>query len=232
MVVIGGERWARPRVDVFDQKAGAHHPTRIIGTMETLRAEHLGSGREAKHWPKPTLPEYAFIGRSNVGKSSLVNMLCGINKLARVSNTPGRTRNVEHFKVENAWLLADLPGYGFAKVSLDERAAWKKMIDAYLLERENLQCVFVLIDSRLEPQKSDLDMVQWLGESGIPFCLVFTKSDKLGVNQVISNVAAFKRVLKKTWEKLPTIFITSSETRKGREELLQFIEEVNSSWKS
>lgn len=206
--------------------------------MHTLKAEHLGSGREAKHWPKPTLPEYAFIGRSNVGKSSLVNMLVGINKLARVSNTPGRTRNVEHFKVWpdrpsgiEAWLLADLPGYGFAKVSKTEREAWKRMIDNYLLRRENLQCVFVLIDSRLEPQRNDLDMIQWLGDNGVPFVLVFTKSDKLGTNQVIASVALFKRVMKKTWEKLPEIFITSSETGRGREEVLGFVEEVNGRWK-
>ncbi|MBK9758443.1 MAG: YihA family ribosome biogenesis GTP-binding protein [Flavobacteriales bacterium] len=198
--------------------------------MENLIAEHLGSGREAQHWPKPTLPEYAFIGRSNVGKSSLVNMLVGINKLARVSNTPGKTRNVEHFKVDNSWLLADLPGYGFAKVSLDERAAWRTMIDNYLLERENLQCVFVLIDCRLEPQKNDLGMVRWLGEKEIPFVLVFTKSDKLKQPSIVSNIALFKRTLKKTWDKLPTIFITSAETRKGREELLQFIATVNSEW--
>lgn len=198
--------------------------------MENLIAEHLGSGREAQHWPKPTLPEYAFIGRSNVGKSSLVNMLVGINKLARVSNTPGKTRNVEHFKVDNSWLLADLPGYGFAKVSLDERAAWRTMIDNYLLERENLQCVFVLIDCRLEPQKNDLGMVRWLGEKQIPFVLVFTKSDKLKQPSIVSNIALFKRTLKKTWDKLPTIFITSAETRKGREELLQFIATVNSEW--
>jgi GTP-binding protein len=199
-------------------------------TMHTLRAEHLGSGREAKHWPKPTLPEYAFIGRSNVGKSSLVNMLVGINKLARVSNTPGRTRNVEHFKVEDRWLLADLPGYGFAKVSHTERAAWKAMIDNYLLNRENLQCVFVLIDSRLEPQRNDLDMIQWLGEHGIAFALVFTKSDKLGKNQVISNVALFKRTLKKTWQSLPTIFITSTELQVGREALIEFIDGINAGW--
>lgn len=198
--------------------------------MLTLRAEHLGSGREAKHWPKPTLPEYAFIGRSNVGKSSLINMLVGMNKLARVSNTPGRTRNVEHFKVEDSWLLADLPGYGFAKVSLTERAAWKEMIDNYLLTRENLQCVFVLIDARLEPQRNDLDMIDRLGANGIPFVLAFTKGDKLGVNQVVSNVALFKRVMKKTWKTLPQIFITSSETRKGREEVLEFIAEVNARW--
>jgi GTP-binding protein len=204
--------------------------------MKTLKAQHLGSGREHAHWPKPTLPEYAFIGRSNVGKSSLINMLVGINKLARVSSTPGKTRNVEHFRVEGtlhgeqAWMLADLPGYGFAKVSLDERAAWQKMIHTYLQERENLQCVFVLVDTRLEPQRSDLDMIQWLGEHGIPFVIAFTKSDKLNQPKVISSVALFKRTLKKTWNTLPQLFITSSETYKGREELLAFIDEVNERW--
>lgn len=205
--------------------------------MKALLAEHQTSGRTAKDWPKPTLPEYAFIGRSNVGKSSLINMLCHINKLARVSNTPGRTRNVEHFRVEGTldskapWMLADLPGYGFAKASKTERAVWEKMIQTYLRERENLQNVFLLIDSRLEPQQNDLDMVQWLGENGIPFCIVFTKSDKLKAPKVDSNVAQFKRKLKESWDELPTMFITSSETSKGRDELLKFIEEVNAHWK-
>lgn len=199
--------------------------------MHTLRAEHLTSGREAKHWPKPTLPEYAFIGRSNVGKSSLINMLVGMNKLARVSNTPGRTRDVVHFKVENTWLLADLPGYGFAKVSQAERAAWKRMIDDYLLHRGNLQCVFLLIDARLEPQRNDLDMIQWLGTSAIPFVLVFTKSDKLSENNVIGNVALFKRAMKRTWKELPQLFITSAETGKGREEMLAFVAGVNAQWR-
>ena len=204
--------------------------------MRSLRAEHQGSGRTKEHWPKPTLPEYAFIGRSNVGKSSLNNMLCHINKLARVSNTPGRTRNVEHFRVEGTlkrdqpWMLADLPGYGFAKVSKDERAKWQKMIQDYLRERENLQTVFLLVDSRLEPQKNDLDMIQWLGENSIPFSIVFTKSDKLSPPKVGSNVALFRRELKKTWEELPMMFVTSSETSKGRDEVLNFIEEVNASW--
>ena len=204
--------------------------------MRSLRAEHLGSGRTKEHWPKPMLPEYAFIGRSNVGKSSLINMLCHINKLARVSNTPGRTRNVEHFRVEGTlkrdqpWMLADLPGYGFAKVSKDERAKWQKMIQDYLRERENLQTVFLLVDSRLEPQKNDLDMIQWLGENSIPFSIVFTKSDKLSPPKVGSNVALFRRELKKTWEELPMMFVTSSETSKGRDEVLNFIEEVNASW--
>lgn len=204
--------------------------------MENLRAEHLGSGREAKHWPKANLPEYAFIGRSNVGKSSLINMLVGVHRLARVSGTPGRTRNVEHFRVEaykgkgQAWMLADLPGYGFAKASKDERALWQGMIRTYLRERESLQCVFVLVDVRLEPQRLDLDMIQWLGEESIPFVIVFTKSDKLKQPSIVSNVALFKRALKKKWETLPHLIITSSENGKGREDLLAFIAEVNSRW--
>ncbi|HQV50985.1 MAG: YihA family ribosome biogenesis GTP-binding protein [Flavobacteriales bacterium] len=204
--------------------------------MKALVAEHLGSGRAPEHWPKATLPEYAFIGRSNVGKSSLINMLCHINKLARVSNTPGRTRNVEHFRVDGTlksdrqWMLADLPGYGFAKVSKTERSAWESMIRNYLRRRENLQCTFVLVDSRLEPQKNDLEMIQWLGETEIPFAIVFTKTDKLGQPQVQANVAKLKRELKKSWETLPTIFETSSEKSVGRDELLGFIEEVNKGW--
>jgi GTP-binding protein len=206
--------------------------------MHSLRAEHLGSGRKPEDWPKPTLPEYAFIGRSNVGKSSLINMLCHINKLARVSNTPGRTRNVEHFRVEGTltkdapWMLADLPGYGFAKVSKDERAAWQTMIHNYLRERESLQNVFLLVDSRLPPQKNDLEMIQWLGENGIPFVLVFTKSDKLSAPKVDANVALLRKELKDSWETLPRMIITSSETSKGRDELLGFIEEVNGNWGS
>ena len=204
--------------------------------MKSLIAEHLGSGREPKSWPKPTLPEYAFIGRSNVGKSSLINMLCQINKLARVSNTPGRTRNVEHFKVEGTltsarpWMLADLPGYGFAKVSRKEREVWQSMIHNYLRKRENLQNVFLLVDARLDPQQNDLDMVQWLGENGIPFSIVFTKIDKVSPPKVQSNVAQFNRELKKTWENLPPVHITSAETRAGRDELLTFIESVNAQW--
>lgn len=204
--------------------------------MKALRAEHLTSGRDAKAWAKPTLPEYAFIGRSNVGKSSLINMLCHIKKLARVSNTPGRTRNVEHFRVEGTlsserpWMLADLPGYGFAKASKTERAAWEVMIHLYLRERENLQCVFLLADSRLPPQRNDLDMIQWLGENGIPFHIVFTKADKLSGPKAQANIAAMKRELKKTWESLPPMHTTSSETMLGREDILGVIEEVNAAW--
>lgn len=204
--------------------------------MHNLKAEHLGSGREAKHWPKPDLPEYAFIGRSNVGKSSLVNMLVGIHRLARVSTTPGRTRNVEHFQVEalkgsrTNWLLADLPGYGFAKISKAERTAWQQMVRTYLQERENLQCVFLLVDVRLEPQQNDLEMIQWLGGEEIPFVILFTKSDKLKQPAMMSNVALYRRELRKTWQTLPHMIITSSETGKGRDEVLEFITEVNGRW--
>ena len=204
--------------------------------MKGLRAEHLTSGRAPEHWTKPSLPEYAFIGRSNVGTSSLINMLCGIKKLARVSNTPGRTRNVEHFRVEGTltgnahWLLADLPGYGFAKASKAERAAWESMINNYLRRRENLQNVFLLVDARLDPQQNDLDMIQWLGEEGIPFSIVFTKADKLSGPKVQSNIAALKRKLKETWDTLPPMHTSSSETGDGREEVLAFIEKVNGRW--
>ncbi|HMN05326.1 MAG TPA: ribosome biogenesis GTP-binding protein YihA/YsxC [Flavobacteriales bacterium] len=204
--------------------------------MKNLKAEHLGSGRLAAHWPKPTLPEYAFIGRSNVGKSSLINMLVGIHRLARVSGTPGRTRNVEHFRVEPvagqgpAWLLADLPGYGFAKTSKAERATWQQMVHTYLRERENLQCVFLLVDVRHEPQQNDLEMIHWLGTEGIPFVILFTKSDKLKQPAIMSNVALYRRTLKRTWENLPYLIITSSETGQGRDEMLGFIADVNARW--
>ncbi|MFN3875922.1 MAG: ribosome biogenesis GTP-binding protein YihA/YsxC, partial [Flavobacteriales bacterium] len=199
--------------------------------MHVLPAEHLTSGREPRHWAKPVLPEYAFIGRSNVGKSSLINMLCGIKGLARVSNTPGRTRNVEHFRVEGTltgggpWMLADLPGYGFAKASKSERAAYERMVRRYLLERENLQCVFLLADARLEPQRSDLGMIQWLGEHGVPFRILLTKADKLSAPKALASMAAMQRALAPTWETLPGMHLTSSATGLGREELLAFIDE-------
>ena len=204
--------------------------------MRSLHAQHLGSGREAAHWPRPVLPEYAFIGRSNVGKSSLINMLCGISKLARVSNTPGRTRNVEHFRVEGTleqrtpWMLADLPGYGFARISRSERAVWQRMIHTYLRERVNLQLVFLLVDVRLDPQRNDLDMIQWLGEHGIPFAIVYTKADKLSPPKAAQHMAALERELKKTWETLPMRFLTSSETGLGRKEVLAYIDQVNGMW--
>ncbi len=179
--------------------------------------------------PPPSLPEYAFIGRSNVGKSSLINMLTGRNKLAKVSGRPGKTQLINHFKINENWFLVDLPGYGWAKVSKTEKAKWKKMINNYLLNRENLLCVFVLIDCRLEPQKIDQEFMAWLGETAIPFSMIFTKADKLNKVKLDSSIARYRKDMKKSWEELPPQFITSSETSEGRKEILEYIEEINRS---
>jgi GTP-binding protein len=177
--------------------------------------------------PKDTKPEYAFIGRSNVGKSSLINMLTNNRKLAKTSSTPGKTLLINHFIINNEWYLVDLPGYGFAKRSKKEVTKLNQMIQGYILQREQLVNVFVLIDVRLEAQKIDLEFIQWLGESSIPFAIVFTKADKLTANKVNANVAAYKKVLSETWEELPPMFVTSSEKKQGRDELLNYIEEIN-----
>lgn len=179
--------------------------------------------------PPSTHPEYAFIGRSNVGKSSLINLLTNNGKLAKVSSKPGKTRLINHFMIDDAWFLVDLPGYGWAKVSKSEQAQWKKMIENYFIERENLTMVFVLLDSRHEPQKIDLAFIQKLGEDGIPIGLIFTKVDKQGKNQAASNIALYKRVLKTMWEELPPIFITSTVTGAGKDELISYVREVNES---
>ncbi|MCL2434875.1 MAG: ribosome biogenesis GTP-binding protein YihA/YsxC [Lentimicrobiaceae bacterium] len=178
--------------------------------------------------PPPSLPEYAFIGRSNVGKSSLINMLANNKGIAKISSKPGKTQTINHFLVNNAWYLVDLPGYGYAKISKTMREKWAKMIRDYLVLRENLQVVFVLIDARLEPQKIDLEFINSLGESQIPFVLIFTKSDKLSALRVSQNVEAFKKALLETWEELPPIFISSAITGKGRSEILDFIAVTNS----
>jgi GTP-binding protein len=180
--------------------------------------------------PSPDFPEYAFIGRSNVGKSSLINMLCGKKKLAKTSSKPGKTQLINHFIINENWYIVDLPGYGFAKASKTERKKWENFITDYLLHRENLMNVFVLIDSRLEPQKNDIDFVNFLGKHSIPFTILFTKADKLSLNKVESNIAAFKKVLLKTWEEFPMYIITSSETKMGREEMMDYIAEVNTSY--
>lgn len=177
--------------------------------------------------PDPTIPEYAFIGRSNVGKSSLINHMTNRKKLAKTSSTPGKTQLINHFLINENWYLVDLPGYGWAQTSKVNKAAWKKMINSYLEERQNLACVFVLVDSRHEPQKIDLEFMEWLGENGIPFSIVFTKADKLGKTQIQSNVASYKKEMRKTWEELPPTFITSSVERVGGEEILDFIDRIN-----
>ncbi|WP_424963540.1 ribosome biogenesis GTP-binding protein YihA/YsxC [Ekhidna sp.] len=195
--------------------------------MQIKTAEFVKSSPNVVDCPDPIMPEYAFIGRSNVGKSSLINLLTHRKKLAKTSSTPGKTQLINHFLINENWYLVDLPGYGWAQTSKTNKAAWKKMINEYLEERQNLACVFVLVDSRHEPQKIDLEFMEWLGESGIPFSIVFTKVDKLGKNQVQSNVAAYKREMRKTWEELPPTFITSSTDRVGGEEIMDFIDRIN-----
>lgn len=195
--------------------------------MQITEAKFLISNTDIEKCPVPKLPEYAFIGRSNVGKSSLINMVTGKKNLAKTSATPGKTRLVNHFIINNKWYLVDLPGYGYAKVSKASKATWDKMIKDYLLGRKNLMTIFVLIDSRLEPQKNDLAFINWLGEKGVPFSIVFTKSDKLKKQQIIYSVEAYKKTLRKTWEELPPLFITSAEKKIGKDELLNYIEEIN-----
>lgn len=195
--------------------------------MEIKKAEFTLSSPMVTMCPKDTKPEYAFIGRSNVGKSSLINMLTNNRKLAKTSSTPGKTLLINHFIINNEWYLVDLPGYGFAKRSKKEVTKLNQMIQGYILQREQLVNVFVLIDVRLEAQNIDLEFIQWLGESSIPFAIVFTKADKLTANKVNANVAAYKKVLSETWEELPPMFVTSSEKKQGHDELLNYIEEIN-----
>lgn len=177
--------------------------------------------------PESTLPEYAFIGRSNVGKSSLVNMLTGNSRLAKTSATPGKTMMINYFLINGRWHLVDLPGYGFAKRSKKEQEKFQQMISGYVLHRQQMTCLFVLVDSRHEPQRIDLDFIQWLGENEVPFALVFTKGDKLGKTKLGANVAAYLRALSEQWEELPPYFVTSSVTRAGRDELLDYIQQIN-----
>jgi len=181
--------------------------------------------------PKDTKPEYAFIGRSNVGKSSLINMLTNHKGLAKTSATPGKTLLINHFLINREWYLVDLPGYGFAKRSKKEQVRLDQMIRGYILQREQLANVFVLVDVRLEPQRVDLEFIDWLGQSAIPFSIVFTKADKLSATKVSQNMAAYKQKLSETWEELPPIFLTSSEKKQGRDEVLEYIEEINHSSK-
>lgn len=189
-------------------------------------ASFVISNTDYKKCPKPDKKEFAFIGRSNVGKSSLINMLTGRKNLAKTSGKPGKTQLINHFLIDESWYLVDLPGYGYAKTSKTKRHEWSQMIDEYLLYRENLQLVFVLIDSRLDPQKIDLEFIQWLGEQGIPLALVFTKADKQSTNKTQSSVAKFRKVLLKTWAEAPLIFVTSAETGEGRESLTDYVQDI------
>jgi GTP-binding protein len=198
--------------------------------MEIKKVDFLKSSANLKQCPPADKAEFAFIGRSNVGKSSLINMLCGRNKLAKVSTRPGKTQLINHFMVNDSWYLVDLPGYGYAKVSKDQRRVFKGMMLTYLEERTSLVITFVLIDSRLEPQQIDLEFISWMGQKGIPFVIVFTKTDKLGKNQVQSNVAKYRKTLKKQWEELPPIFLSSAQTNLGGDEIRAFIDEQWHDW--
>ncbi len=190
-------------------------------------AEFVISNPDVATCPKSPLPEYAFIGRSNVGKSSLINMLCHNPKLAKTSQKPGKTLLINHFLINKQWHLVDLPGYGFAQAGQKQREALKKMIERYCLLREQLISLFVLVDCRHEPQKIDLEFMQWLGENEVPFAIVFTKADKVGKGRLSENVAVYKQKLLETWEELPPIFITSAEKGDGAEELINYIESIN-----
>jgi GTP-binding protein len=190
-------------------------------------AEFQCSNTRTDKLPPPVLPEYAFIGRSNVGKSSLINMLVQKKGLAKTSQTPGKTQLINHFLINENWQLVDLPGYGYAKTSKSSRSEWQKFISFYLRNRENLQCVFVLIDSRLQPQKIDIEFCSWLGENGLPFQLIFTKADKQSGVKTDQNIAKFRKTLLEIFEEVPAYYITSAETSHGRDEILHFINELN-----
>ena len=199
--------------------------------MNIKSAEFLISNTDVSKCPHDGKPEYAFIGRSNVGKSSLINMLTGRKGLAMTSSTPGKTQLINHFIINDEWYLVDLPGYGYAQRGKKGRERIQQIIDLYLDEREELTCLFVLLDSRHEPQKIDLEFIEKLGESGIPFAIIFTKTDKISVGKLNANLEIYKTKLLETWEELPPIFTTSSEHKKGRDEVLEYIEEINSSLK-
>ncbi len=192
-----------------------------------MTARFVISSPDVMQCPHSTLPEYAFIGRSNVGKSSLINMVCKQRDLAKTSAKPGKTLLINHFLVDKKWHLVDLPGYGFARTGKAEREKLRKMIERYCLLRAQLISLFVLVDSRHEPQAIDLEFIQWLGEQNIPFAIVFTKTDKLGRLRLQENLERYKNKLLETWETLPPIFLTSSEAKIGGEEILAYIEEIN-----
>lgn len=193
-------------------------------------AEFQCSNTRTDKLPPAVLPEYAFIGRSNVGKSSLINMLVQKKGLAKTSQTPGKTQLINHFLINDNWQLVDLPGYGYAKTSRSNRADWQKFISFYLRNRENLQCVFVLVDSRLEPQKIDIEFCSWLGENGLPFQLIFTKADKQSRVKTDQAVAKFRKALLEIFEEVPQHYITSAETQDGRDDILNFIHGLNTTF--
>lgn len=195
--------------------------------MEIKDPRYLQSAVKLADMPQAVLPEYAFAGRSNVGKSSLINMICQRNKLAITSSKPGRTQTINHFIIDDKWYLVDLPGYGFASVSKKERESWKRMMHNYLKNRENLVSVFHLIDIRVEAMLSDLEIMEMLGKNGIPFVIVFTKSDQLKQSEVAKAMERYKKKLSEKWEECPRMILTSAKKKRGREELLDYISEGN-----
>jgi GTP-binding protein len=194
--------------------------------MKITTATFISSFADVSKCPTPDRPEFAFIGRSNVGKSSLINMLTNSRKLAKTSVTPGKTQTINHFLINDSWYLVDLPGYGYASVSKSTRAGFGKMIEDYVLTRKNLLCLFILLDSRLPPQAIDLDFIQWAGGKEIPLALIFTKIDKLKRNELEKNMKHYEKKLLELWEDLPTIVLTSVESKHGKDELLDLIAEV------
>jgi GTP-binding protein len=195
--------------------------------MKIRSADFVMSNSNVINAPKERIPEYAFIGRSNVGKSSLINMLMERKDLAKISGKPGKTQLINHFKINDEWFLVDLPGYGYAQISKKKRTIFQYFIENYFKEREQLVCTFVLIDSRHDPQKIDIEFMQFLGENQIPFCLIFTKADKLGSSKLNKQISAYKKILLDSWETLPMTFLTSSSTGLGRKEFLDFIGGIN-----
>jgi len=194
--------------------------------MKIKTARFIISNTDLEKCPPPVLPEFAFIGRSNVGKSSLINMLTDQNKLAKISARPGKTQCINHFLINEKWYLVDLPGYGFARNSKNDREKFESFISEYILTRESLKCLFVLIDSRLKMQKIDKEFITWVGTSQIPFALIFTKTDKLNKKQLKENIALYKKELLETWEELPPILYSSSFAKLGREDILSYIEDI------
>lgn len=195
--------------------------------MKITNAEFIISNSDVSKCPNEPLPEYAFIGRSNVGKSSLINMLTNHKNLAKTSGKPGKTQLINHFKINQNWYLVDLPGYGYAKASKTSRAKWEKFISEYLTQREELLNVFVLLDCRLEPQQIDLEFMNWCGEKAIPFSMVFTKIDKVSSTVLQKNLAKYKKEMLKYWDELPPVFTTSAESKFGREKIMNYIERIN-----
>lgn len=195
--------------------------------MNITTAEYSASYKSLRSCPTDMKPEFAFIGRSNVGKSSLLNMLCNQKKLAKTSGQPGKTQSINYFIINKNWYMVDLPGYGYAKISKSQREQWRKMIETYLLFRENLQCAFLLIDLNVPPQAIDLEFMDWMGKMNVPFVIAFTKTDKMKEYKIEENLAAFEAKVLENWEAMPQYFITASEIKRGRDEILDFIEPLN-----